>query len=88
MWRGMINMSDIFMLFLYGLVLIRMNHVFPERFRLYLIVLNVGVLAFWMMPSKTNTKRKQGQTLFSILFRKSRTYHRIDKHGNSIGGRR
>ncbi|EGK9572741.1 hypothetical protein HB952_11325 [Listeria welshimeri] len=86
--KGMIDFQDILLVFLYFMLLSKIKSVFPPSFSMYIIVINVGVMVFWIWRSKVNYKMKHAQTLFRLLFRRSKTYHAIDQNGNSFGGRR
>ncbi|EQB9225663.1 hypothetical protein HCB33_14180 [Listeria sp. FSL L7-0233] len=86
--KGLVDFQDVLLVFLYFMLLSKIKSVFPPQFAMYIIVLNVGVMVFWTWRSKANYKMKHGQTLFRVLFKRSRTYHAIDSEGNSYGGRR
>ncbi|EBF5850442.1 hypothetical protein FH026_14315 [Listeria monocytogenes] len=86
--KGLVDFQDVLLVFLYFMLLSKIKSVFPPHLSMYIIIINVGVMVFWIWRSKVNYKMKHGQTLFRVLFKRSKTYHAIDQEGNSFGGRR
>ncbi|WP_088816462.1 DUF5592 family protein [Listeria goaensis] len=87
-WKGMIDFSDLLLIFFYFMILSRMRYVFPEGWSIFVIIVNVGIMVFWIWRSKSNDKLKQAQTMFRVIFKRGVTYHAIDVEGNAVGERR
>ncbi|KGL46340.1 hypothetical protein EP56_01755 [Listeriaceae bacterium FSL A5-0209] len=83
-----INLQDFLFVALFGLILMKLSPLFPRTLQPVIIGVNMVLVLFWMMPSKSNHGLKQGQSLLLVLFAKKKTYHAIDAEGNSVGGKR
>ncbi|WP_270996102.1 DUF5592 family protein [Listeria seeligeri] len=87
-WKGLVDFQDVLLVFFYFMVLTKIKTVFPEDLSMYIIVINVGVMVFWIWRSKVNSNMKQAQSLIRVLFSRGETYHSIDVEGNSYGRRK
>lgn len=82
-WNALFDMQDFLLCILYGIILMKISAIFPEKLFIYVFFLNMAVAVFLIMPSKANAKMKQGYTLMRVLFFRGKTYHAIDAQGLS-----